>query len=84
MKKNEEEKKKEKNGGGTRPIQNTSQFLGLHASTRDAPHQSTDAKKIYMKRGHIHVYINTWTLQLLDRIGPVGRFGENIEIKLKQ
>ena len=29
-----------------------------------------------MKRGHIYTYI--YTLQLLDQIGPVGRFRENL------
>ena len=33
-------------------------------------------KKNRMGRGHIYIYIHTWTSRLLDRIGPVGRFDE--------
>ena len=47
----------------------------LHARARDGPHKgearSTDAKKLH---GKGTTYKRT--LGLLDRIGPVGRFGE--------
>ena len=33
-----------------------------------------------MKRGHIYTYIYIWTSQLLDRIGPVGQFGEQFSL----
>ena len=69
----------------TCPIRNTSPFLGLHARARDAPHQSTDEgrsapvhgrKKIAWGGDRIRTSDGR-TSRLLDRIGPVGRFGEN-------
>ena len=70
--------------GGSRLIWNTYPFLGLYARARDAPHQSTDkgrsasvhAKKNRMGRRQHTTKNNGQTQQLLDRIGPVGRFGE--------
>ena len=42
-------------------------------------HQSTDAKKSHGKGTDRHT--NGQTSQLLDQIGPVGRFGENTTLK---
>ena len=36
-----------------------------------------------MGRGYLHTYIYPWTSQLLDQIGPMGRFGEKL-ITVKQ
>ena len=40
-------------------------------------------EKNCMGRGHISIYIYIYTFRLLDRIGPEGRFGENM-VQTKQ
>ena len=59
-------------------------FLGLHARA-DSVHvkmQSRFSLKNCMAMGEDTTYIHTYgqTLRLLDRIRPVGRFGENLQI----
>ena len=53
--------------------------IGLTARARDAPHQSTDkgrSAQVHAKKNSHWEGTYTRTLQLLDQIDPVGRFGE--------
>ena len=45
-----------------------------------APNKNVDS--VHAKKSHGEgtcTYIHIWTLQLLDQIGPVGRFSENVK-----
>ena len=45
----------------------------------------TSPRKKIAREGDIYIYIYPWTLQLLDQIGPMGRFGDKlITVKQKQ